>query len=95
MLLWKKKIKRSIILKLNKEKGKIEMTTNEYKVKKIELNNEEKELYDYLIKEKNEHPLLAKYIAKKEHINKSNLEIYLNPVLRNLDDSNKIKDLNK
>lgn len=71
------------------------MTTNEYKVKKIELNNEEKELYDYLIKEKNEHPLLAKYIAKKEHINKSNLEIYLNPVLRNLDDSNKIKDLNK
>lgn len=71
------------------------MLNNEYKIKKIELNSEEKELYDYLIKEKNEHPLLAKYIAKKEYINKENLDIYLNPILSNLDDENKIKDLNK
>ncbi len=66
-----------------------------YKIEKIELDSDEKEIYDYLIKEKNEHPLIAKYIAKKEHIDKESLEIYLNPILRNLDDENKIKDLNK
>lgn len=66
-----------------------------YKIEKIDLSSEEKEIYDYLIKEKNEHPLIAKYIAKKEHIDKESLEIYMNPTLDNLDDENKIKDLNK
>ncbi len=66
-----------------------------YKIEKINLSSEEKEIYDYLIKEKNEHPLIAKYIAKKEHIDKESLEIYMNPTLDNLDDENKIKDLNK